>query len=250
MIRLEEVCLSFGEREILKNINLTVNKGEILVVIGPSGTGKSTLLRLLIGLLQPAAGKIWIGDQEISRYTERQYNELRLKMGMVFQYSALFDFLTVSENVAFGLRQHTKLNEAEIQRIVAEKLCMVGLEGQGDLWPNELSGGMKKRVSLARAIATHPEIVLYDEPAAGLDPIMTTVIDKLIVDTRNALGVTSLVVTHHMTSAFAIADRIVMIDNGEIIEQGSPETFRCSTNPVVQQFIHGSLLPTAERSLS
>jgi phospholipid/cholesterol/gamma-HCH transport system ATP-binding protein len=239
MIQLKNVNLSYGHTEILHNINLEISEQEIMVIIGPSGSGKSTLLRLIIGLLQPTSGEIYINGQEISHMTEDELKAVRLKMGMVFQYSALFDSMTVGENVAFGLRHNTKLPEAEIIKQVRRKLRMVGLFGKENLMPGALSGGMKKRVSLARAIAVNPKILLYDEPTAGLDPIMSNKIDRLITSTRRLMGVTSVVVTHHMDSAFHIADRIAMIYEGRIVEVGSAEQIRISDNAIVQQFIHG-----------
>ena len=211
MIRLVDVCKTFGNKEVLHHINLTIKKGETLAIIGGSGSGKSTLLRLLIGLIRPTSGQIWIGDREISGISEKELDEVRLHMGMVFQYSALFDSMTVGENVAFGLREHTDLSEKEIQGIVEEKLQMVGLGHLSEMMPSELSGGMKKRVSLARAIAFGPEIIFYDEPSSGLDPIMTEKIDELIIHTQKSLHVTSVVVTHDMASACRIADRIAMV---------------------------------------
>jgi ABC-type transport system involved in resistance to organic solvents, ATPase component len=239
MIKLDSVSMAFRNKRVLDNISLEVAQGEIMVIIGPSGSGKSTLLRLMIGLLQPASGDIWIDGREISRLSEKELNVIRRNMGMVFQYSALFDSMTVGENVAFGLRQHTALTEEEIGRTVRRRLRMVGLAGQEGVMPSELSGGMKKRVSLARAIAINPQIVLYDEPTAGLDPIMSTTIDRLICSTRRVLNVTSVVVTHHMSSAFNIADRIAMIYEGRIIETGTVSEIKESVNPIVQQFIHG-----------
>lgn len=243
MIKLANVSVAFGEKQVLQDINLEVAEGEIMVIIGPSGSGKSTILRLMIGLLKPTMGEIWINGREISKMAEDELNAIRRHMGMVFQYSALFDSMTVGENVAFGLRQHTTMNDEEIERVVRRKLRMVGLAGQERTMPNELSGGMKKRVSLARAIAINPEIVLYDEPTAGLDPIMSTTIDRLICSTRRLLGVTSVVVTHHMSSAFGIADRIAMISGGRIIEVGTVNDIKQSSNPLVQQFIHGWVNP-------
>ena len=240
MIKLVDVNKSFNGRKILKHITLEVKKGETLAIIGGSGSGKSTLLRLMIGLTQPDDGEIWIKNAEISRFKEKDLNIVRLNMGMVFQYSALFDSMTVGDNVAFGLREHTDLSEAEIHNIVEAKLAMVNLEGFAAMMPNELSGGMKKRVSLARAIAFEPEILLYDEPSAGLDPLMTARIDELIYQTQQKLGVTSVVVTHHMDSAFAIADRIAMIHEGEIIAIDTIEAIKKSSNPIVQDFIHGT----------
>lgn len=240
MIELKGVNKSFQQRRILKNINLEITKGETLAIIGASGSGKSTLLRLIIGLLKPDDGEIWIKNKEISNLSEKELNEVRLNMGMVFQYSALFDSMTIGDNVAFGLREHTTLSEAEIKEIVQENLRMVDLEGFENMMPNELSGGMKKRVSLARAIAFKPEILLYDEPSAGLDPMMSAKIDELIYHMQQKLGVTSIVVTHHMNSAFAIADRIAMIHEGEIIAIGDVEMIQNLENPIVQNFIHGS----------
>ncbi|WP_177503763.1 ABC transporter ATP-binding protein [Anaerosinus sp.] len=240
MIELKGVNKSFQQRRILKNINLEITKGETLAIIGASGSGKSTLLRLIIGLLKPDDGEIWIKNKEISNLPEKELNEVRLNMGMVFQYSALFDSMTIGDNVAFGLREHTTLSEAEIKEIVQENLRMVDLAGFENMMPNELSGGMKKRVSLARAIAFKPDILLYDEPSAGLDPIMSAKIDELIYHMQQKLGVTSIVVTHHMNSAFAIADRIAMIHEGEIIAIGDVEMIQNLKNPIVQNFIHGS----------
>ncbi|EGO62955.1 ABC transporter ATP-binding protein [Acetonema longum] len=239
MIKLVNINMSFGGKQVLNKINLEVAAGEILVIIGPSGSGKSTLLRLITGLLKPDGGQIWVNGREISGLSEDSLIPVRQQMGMVFQYAALFDSMTVGENVAFGLREHTKMTEEEIQKIVRRTLRMVGLSGHEPTMPDQLSGGMKKRVSLARAIAGNPSILLYDEPTTGLDPIMSETIDRLIVSTRRILGVTSVVVTHHMTSAFHIADRIAMIHQGQIIETGTSEQFRNSTNPIVQQFIHG-----------
>lgn len=239
MIRLSNVQASYQGNPVLQDINLAISPKEIMVIIGPSGSGKSTFLRLLAGLQKPTHGEIWIDGQETTGLSEDEFNRIRLKMGMVFQYSALFDSMTVGENVAFGLREHTRLSEQEITKIVRRKLMMVGLFGKENVMPNELSGGMKKRVSLARAIAVNPRILLYDEPTAGLDPIMSATIDRLIVSTRRILGVTSIVVTHHMSSAFAIADRIAMIYGGHLIEVGTVEQIQQSANPLVQQFIHG-----------
>ena len=237
MIKLVNIKMEYDKKVVLDNINLTVAPGEIVAIIGPSGSGKSTLLRLMVGLTKPSAGEIWIENEEISQYKENALNKVRLKMGMVFQYSALFDFLSVGENVAFGLRQHTKLSNKEIQAIVKEKLRVVGLVGKEDFMPNQLSGGMKKRVSLARAIAINPQIILYDEPTAGLDPIMSAKIDKTIMNTQKIIGGVSVVVTHNMASAFAIADRIIMIYEGKIIAEGSTAAIKESDNDIVQKFI-------------
>lgn len=250
MIELKNVCMSYKDRKVLDNICLKVAAGEIMVVIGPSGAGKSTLLRLIIGLLKPDSGEIWVDGQEISGLDEDALNLIRRNMGMVFQYSALFDSMTVGENVAFGLRQHTDMSEVQIASVVRRTLRMVGLMGRERVMPNELSGGMKKRVSLARAIAVNPKIVLYDEPTSGLDPVMSSTINRLIMSTRRILGVTAVVVTHDMDSAFAIADHIAMMYEEKIIEVGTPDEIRDSANPRVQQFIHGaksSCIPARRR---
>ena len=236
MIKIKNVSKYFGTKAALKNINLEIQDGETLAIIGGSGSGKSTLLRLMIGLIKPSEGEIWIGDDEISKLDEEEITQVRLKMGMVFQYSALFDSMTVGENVAFGLVEHTKLGKARIQEIVREKLRQVGLEGVENLMPNELSGGMKKRVSLARAIAFEPEIIFYDEPSSGLDPIMTNKIDELIISTQRALKVISVVVTHDMVSACRIADKIAMIYNGELIAVDTVENFKKIDDVRVKEF--------------
>ncbi|MBR1579602.1 MAG: ABC transporter ATP-binding protein [Selenomonadaceae bacterium] len=239
MIKIKNVSKYFGKKAALKNISLEINDGETLAIIGGSGSGKSTLLRLMIGLIQPTEGEIWIGDDEISTMTEDELTHVRLRMGMVFQYSALFDSMTVGDNVAFGLVEHTDYPEDKIKAIVKEKLKQVGLEGVEHLMPNELSGGMKKRVSLARAIAFEPEIIFYDEPSSGLDPITTTKIDELIISTQKALGVTSVVVTHDMASACRIANRIAMVYQGDLIALDTVENFRRLPDPRVQEFFAG-----------
>ena len=236
MIRIVNVSKYFNTKAALKQINLEIHDGETLAIIGGSGSGKSTLLRLMIGLIQPTEGEIWIGNDEISRMSEEALTRIRLRMGMVFQYSALFDSMTVGENVAFGLVEHTDYPEDKIRAIVKEKLKQVGLEGVENLMPNELSGGMKKRVSLARAIAIEPEIIFYDEPSSGLDPITTTKIDELIISTQKTLGVTSVVVTHDMASACRISNRIAMVYQGELIALDTVKNFRQIQDPRVQEF--------------
>ncbi len=239
VISLRQLNITFGTHTVLDNIDLDVYKGETLAVLGPSGTGKSTVLRSIIGLLEPNGGQIFIQGEDVSGLDEDGWNRLRMKMGMVFQYSALFDFLTVGENVAFGLRQHTDKSDEEIQGIVTQMLDLVGLPGTQDLYPAELSGGMKKRVGLARAIAVNPEIVLYDEPTAGLDPIMSRNISRLIKKTQEQLHVTSVLVTHDMQSAFYAADRVAMLYEGHIVAIGTAEEMKNSTNPIVKAFIEG-----------
>ena len=236
MIKLINVTKIFGKKVALRSINLEIADGETLAIIGGSGSGKSTLLRLMIGLIQPTSGEIWIGNDEISRYSEKEMMRVRLRMGMVFQYSALFDSMTVGDNVAFGLVEHTDLSKEKIQAIVREKLHQVGLDGVENRMPNELSGGMKKRVSLARAIAFGPEIIFYDEPSSGLDPVTTTKIDDLIIETQRALNVTSIVVTHDMVSACRIADRIAMVYNGELIAVDTPDNFKKIDDPRIKAF--------------
>lgn len=239
VISLRQLNITFGTHTVLDNIDLDVYKGETLAVLGPSGTGKSTVLRSMIGLLEPNGGQIFIQGEDVSGLDEDGWNRLRMKMGMVFQYSALFDFLTVGENVAFGLRQHTDKSDEEIQGIVTQMLDLVGLPGTQNLYPAELSGGMKKRVGLARAIAVNPEIVLYDEPTAGLDPIMSRNISRLIKKTQEQLHVTSVLVTHDMQSAFYAADRVAMLYEGHIVAIGTAEEMKSSTNPIVKAFIEG-----------
>ena len=236
MIRLNNVKKCFGDKEALKGISLTIEKGETIAIIGGSGSGKSTLLRLMIGLDRPTSGEIYLGGDNIAAMSEDALDRVRLRMGMVFQYSALFDSMSVGENVAFGLREHTTKSEDEIQRIVAEKLVLVGLPDAAAMMPQELSGGMKKRVGLARAIATDPEIIFYDEPSSGLDPIMTAKIDELIIDMQRKLDVTSIVVTHDMASASRIADRIAMIYEGQLIAVDTAERFQDIKDERVQAF--------------
>ena len=236
MIQLKNVRKRFGDKDALKGITLTIEKGETIAIIGGSGSGKSTLLRLMIGLDRPTSGEIYIGGDNITAMTEDALDRVRLRMGMVFQYSALFDSMSVGENVAFGLREHTTKSADEIARIVAEKLALVGLPNATAMMPQELSGGMKKRVGLARAIATDPEIIFYDEPSSGLDPIMTAKIDELIISMQRQLAVTSVVVTHDMASASRIADRIAMIYDGELIAVDTAERFQDIADERVQAF--------------
>ncbi|MFQ6080036.1 MAG: ABC transporter ATP-binding protein [Thermodesulfobacteriota bacterium] len=240
-VKIEVVDLqkSFGNNNVLRGVNLEVRNGESMVVIGGSGVGKSVLIKCIIGLIRPDSGSIRVDGQEITSLDEKSLKEIRKKFGMLFQAGALFDSLSVWENVGFGLKQHTSLGDGEIKAIAVEKLRLVGLRHVEDLMPSELSGGMRKRVSLARAIAMEPEILLYDEPTTGLDPIMADVINDLIVQMRRRLQVTSIAITHDMVSAYKIADRIAMLYEGEIIEVGTPQQNRGSSNPIVQQFIQG-----------
>ncbi len=241
MIRLKDVFKSFGNNHVLRGVNLEIPCGESMVVIGGSGTGKSVLIKCVIGLLHHDKGEIHVDGKEISHLNEKDWNELRKKFGMLFQRDALFDSMNVWENVGFALRRHTNLSDEEIKAIAIEKLKLVGMTNVENLMPSELSGGMRKRVSLARAIAMEPAILLYDEPTTGLDPIMSNVINELIVTMREKLDVTSIAITHDMNSAYRIADRIAMLYKGEIIETGTPEQIKNSQNPIVQQFIQGEV---------
>lgn len=245
-ISIRNLTVRFGDRTILNSISLDVQKGETLAVIGPSGTGKSTIMKVLTGLLKPSAGSIVIDGRETSGFSERQWDELRKHMGVVFQYSALFDFLNVRENIAFGLHRHFDLQETEIQSRVNRLLDMVGMSGTSDMMPSELSGGMKKRVGLARALAMNPDIVYYDEPTSGLDPVMTTIISKLIRKTQQELGVTSILVTHDMESVFLAADRVAMLYKGDIVALDTVDGIKHSSNSVVRAFINGQELSKEE----
>jgi phospholipid/cholesterol/gamma-HCH transport system ATP-binding protein len=238
-INVEALHKSFGEHHVLRGVDLTVKRGESMVVIGGSGSGKSVLIKHVIGLLRPDSGRVSVEGQVVADLKRAGLKELRQRMGMLFQYAALFDSMKVGDNVAFALRQHTKMKETEIQERVAEVLSWVGLEGVEEKWPAELSGGMKKRAGLARAIALGPEIMLYDEPTTGLDPILADQINDLIIDLSERLHVTSISITHDMVSAYKIADRIAMLYRGKIEEIGTPQEIQDSPNPVIQQFIHG-----------
>lgn len=239
MISIRHVYQTFGSRQILKDVSLTVKDGETMVILGASGSGKSTLLKLIIGLLTPTSGEVLVDGKDMGRLSEEELNKARRNMGFVFQYSALFDSMNVKENVAFGLRMHTKLPEEEIDRIVKEKLHLVGLDGIENLMPSSLSGGMKKRGSLARAIALEPKIILYDEPTAGLDPIRSTDISLLIKHTQKALHATSVVVTHDLKSAEMIADRMAFLYKGSFLAIGRPEDLKASEDERVRQFMEG-----------
>ncbi len=240
MIEIIDLHKSFGSLRVLNGVNLTVEKGESMTVIGGSGSGKSVLLKHIIALLFPDRGRVIVDGQMLNDLDERGLNEMRKKFGMLFQGAALFDSLTVWENVGFGLKQHTKLSDKEIRKLATEKLALVGLKDVEDKMPADLSGGMKKRVGLARAIAMDAAIILYDEPTTGLDPITADAINDLIVDLRKKLGVTSVSITHDMQSAYKISDRIAMLYKGQIQEIGTPEQIRNTTNPIVRQFITGS----------
>jgi len=240
MIRIKNVHKSFGDNRVLRGVNLEIEEGETITIIGGSGCGKSVLLKHIVGLLKPEVGEIEVDGQEITRLGMKELAEVQEKFGMLFQGAALFDSLTVGENIAFGLRMLTDLGERKIRRRVSEKLSMVGLEGIEELMPAELSGGMKKRVALARAIAMNPKYILYDEPSTGLDPIMADVINNLILDLQEKLKISSIAVTHDMVTAYKISDRIAMLYEGRIKEIGTPQEIRETRNSVVRQFITGS----------
>lgn len=240
MIKVKNLVKHFGSRRILDHVNLHVQQGETMVIMGGSGCGKSTLLRHMIGLLKPDEGHLYIKGKDITVMNEDEMTEIRRCFGMLFQNGALLNSLTVGQNVALPLREHTKLDDKIINIIVKMKLELVGLTGFENLLPAELSGGMKKRVGLARAIAMDPELVFYDEPGAGLDPITAASIDQLIMDLSNKLGITSVVVTHEMSSAFRIADRMAVLFNGKVVAVGTPDEIRQADHPYVKQFITGA----------
>ncbi len=239
MIEIHNLYKSFGPQMILNNLNLTVRRGETKVVIGRSGVGKSVLLKSIVGLMRPESGSIKINGVEVTDLNEREYNKLRMEIGMVFQGGALFDSLSVGENVAFVLDEFMNLEAKTVKERVRDALGMVGLKDVEHLMPSQLSGGMKKRVSLARVLCMEPQIILYDEPTSEVDPITAVAINNLIRELRDKLKVTSIVVTHDMNSAYQIADSIAMFYKGAVIADGTPDEIRNSKNPVVHQFING-----------
>lgn len=239
-IQIEGLARSFNGHQVLRDVNLDVERGESIVVIGQSGCGKSVLLKHLVRLLEPDRGRILFDGVDIATLRGRQVTKMRSRIGMLFQSAALFDSLTVAENVGLGLKESRMYSKDEIDNIVIEKLEMVRLGAASDKLPADLSGGMRKRAGLARAIASNPELLLYDEPTTGLDPITADLINDLIVELNRKLKVTSLAVTHDMVSAYKIADRIIMLYEGKVEFDGTPDEIRQSTNPVVRQFISGS----------
>ncbi|HWR83327.1 MAG TPA: ABC transporter ATP-binding protein [Candidatus Deferrimicrobium sp.] len=242
LVQIERLHKSFNDVKVLNGVDISVRRGESIVVIGQSGCGKSVLLKHIIKLLEPDEGRILFEGVDLAELDGSQLADLRRRIGMLFQSAALFDSLTVYENVGLGLKESLRYDDGRIREIVMEKLDLVGLTGTADRGTAELSGGMRKRVGLARAIAYDPELLLYDEPTTGLDPITADMIDDLIVDLNRKLNVTSFAVTHDMKSAFKIASRIVMLYNGAIVCDGTPNEIRHSDDPVVQQFITGSAL--------
>ena len=242
-ISVRGVRKSFGDQRVLDGIDLDVEKGKITVIIGKSGGGKSVLMKHLIGLLKPDEGEILIDGVDITRLKERELNEVRKKFGMLFQEAALFDSMSVEENVAFPLREHTHLSSREIDRIAGERLRQVGLFGASEKMPSELSGGMKKRVGLARALALDPEIVLFDEPTSALDPVISLTIEDLIKETQMRLKKTYVVISHDILGMFRIADRVAMLYEGRIVEVGTPYEIRGSNHPAVREFMRATKIP-------
>lgn len=240
-VEFAHVSKAFSGRVVLQDVDLRIPSGRTTVIIGPSGAGKSVFLKLLVGLLQPDEGRILVEGEDLTRLDEEGLYRLRRRIGMLFQDGALFDSMTVGENVAFPLRRHTRMGEAEIDASVASVLAAVGLPGIEDRMPSELSGGMRKRVGLARAIVLDPDIVLFDEPSSGLDPVTSDAIDQLIVEMRERLGKTFIVISHDIVGTFRIADHIAMLHGGRIVARGTPEEMRHSADPVVRAFLRRNI---------
>ena len=242
IITLKNVTKKFGDNLVLDNVSLGIEKGKTTVVIGPSGCGKTVLIKHLIALLRPSSGEVYFEKQRIDNLDENELSKIRTRYGFLFQGGALFDSFSVAENILFPIRQHYKVTEhSGIESLVEAKLALVGLEGYQNFYPANLSGGQRKRVALARAIALNPEVILYDEPTTGLDPIRADIINELILKLQRGLGLTSVAVTHDMTSAYKIADRIIMLHKGRIIADGDAEHIRNHPHPIVQQFINGQV---------
>ncbi|MBI5875913.1 MAG: ABC transporter ATP-binding protein [Deltaproteobacteria bacterium] len=239
MIKIIDLKKSFNSKKVLDGANLEIEKGKITVIIGRSGEGKSVLIKHIIGLLKPDSGEILLDGQDITKMTERELNEVHRRFGMLFQGAALFDSMTVGENVAFPLREHTEMPEIDLKNVIKEKLRLVGLKNVEDMMPADLSGGMKKRVGLARAIAMDPEIVLFDEPTTGLDPVMSDNVATLILDTQRNLKTTYIVITHDIPLTYKIADKIAMLHEGRIVEQGDVGYMKGCPNPILRQFLEG-----------
>jgi phospholipid/cholesterol/gamma-HCH transport system ATP-binding protein len=245
-ILVEELEKRFGETSVLKSVNMRVERSEVAVIIGGSGAGKTTLLRVLIGLERPTSGRVVVAGVDLAALSERELNSARRKFGMVFQYSALLDSMNVLDNVAFPLREHSKLKEREIKDKVLDKLKVLGLEGTDQRFPSQLSGGMRKRVGLARALMLEPEVLMYDEPTSGLDPITTRTVDEMILETRDRFGVTSVVISHDMAGALQIADRIFVLSKGMVAASGTPRELAEGDNQIVREFIDSSGVNTEQ----
>jgi phospholipid/cholesterol/gamma-HCH transport system ATP-binding protein len=239
LIELRNITKRFGPNLVLNNVSLSVEEGQSLVIIGASGSGKSVMLKHIVGLLKPDLGQVWFDGARIDTLSERRLQPIRTQIGFLFQMGALFDSATVFDNIAFPVREHTRKSDAEVKEIVQEKLRRVGLPGIEKKMPAELSGGQRKRVGLARAIALDPRVILYDEPTTGLDPVRSDVINQLILKLQRELNVTSVTVTHDMASAFKIGDRIVMLHEGKLIIDGAPAQIQASDNPIIRHFITG-----------
>ncbi|MCA9409312.1 MAG: ABC transporter ATP-binding protein [Candidatus Omnitrophica bacterium] len=240
-VSVKNIVKIFGERKVLDDVSLDIKKGETFVILGGSGSGKSTLLRIMTGGIKATSGSVYFGDKNVGTLSNDEAEKVKRRFGMSFQSSALLDFLTVEENVSLPLREHTNLSPKVVSIIAKMKLNLVGLQGFEDYYPSMLSGGMKKRVGLARAIAMDPEVVFYDEPTAGLDPVVCAIVDQLILDLTKKLNLTSIVVTHNMESVFRIADRVAMVYKGKVLEVGTPSHIKNSKNDIVQQFINGNI---------
>ncbi|HVJ20584.1 MAG TPA: ABC transporter ATP-binding protein [Polyangiaceae bacterium] len=239
-IRIQHLEKSFGSTRVLRDVNMSVGRGEVAVVIGGSGAGKTTLLKILIGLDRPTSGSVLVEGVDLCKLKGRELAEMRKKFGMVFQYSALLDSMNVLDNVAFPLREHTKLPEKEIRKRVKDKLSQLKLENVEEKFPSQLSGGMRKRVGLARALMLEPETILYDEPTSGLDPKTSRLVDDLILETRDTFGVTSIVISHDMAGALLMGDQIFMLARGEVVASGTPRALVDSQNDLVQEFLDSS----------
>jgi phospholipid/cholesterol/gamma-HCH transport system ATP-binding protein len=248
MIKLVNVHKAFGPKHVLQGFTLDVTEGETMVIIGYSGTGKSVAIKHIVGLLEPDRGEVWVDGLEVPKLSRRELYNLRARIGYVFQFAALFDSLPVGDNVAMGLRKQEDLSEYEIQQRVHEALDLVDLPNVAERFPAELSGGMRKRVGIARAIALRPKYILYDEPTTGLDPVTSAVIDELMIRMREKLGVTSVVITHDMRSAYTVGTRIAMLYQGKVRQVGTVDEIRRSTDPVVRQFIEGK--PTLDDAVA
>jgi phospholipid/cholesterol/gamma-HCH transport system ATP-binding protein len=248
-ILVEELEKRFGDTRVLSGVNMRVERSEVAVIIGGSGAGKTTLLRVLIGLERPTSGRVLVAGEDLAAMSERQLNKARRKLGMVFQYSALLDSLNVFDNVAFPLREHSKLKAKEIRDKVLDKLKVLGLDGTSERFPSQLSGGMRKRVGLARALMLEPEVLMYDEPTSGLDPNTSRTVDRMILETRDRFGVTSVVISHDMAGALQIADRIFVLSKGRVAASGTPRELLEGNNEIVAEYIQSSGIH-AERLLA